>query len=127
MGITSTDNQTAEEPIVEASLASKAASPPTSESEPAPTETSKPVSHHANALRPAWKHSRLAHPAPPAHQPASSECPEAALSHAVRTACAHALQTSVADPRRPPRVPMAGDGREHGEAGGHRHDGEQQH
>jgi hypothetical protein len=104
MGITSTDNQTtAEEPIVEASLASKAASPPTSESEPAPTETSKPVSHHANAPRPAWKHSRLAHPAPPAHQPASSECPEAALSHAVRTACAHALQTSVADPRRPPR------------------------
>ena len=48
MGITSTDNQTAEAPIVEAPVAGKAASPPTTESEPAPTEreTSKPVSHN---------------------------------------------------------------------------------
>ena len=47
MAITSTDNQTtAEAPIVEAPVASKTASPPTTESEPAPTETSKPVSHN---------------------------------------------------------------------------------
>ena len=46
MAITSTDNQTAEAPIVEAPVAGKAASPPTTESEPAPTETSKPVSHN---------------------------------------------------------------------------------
>ena len=46
MAITSTDNQTAEAPIVEAPVASKTASPPTTESEPAPTATSKPVSHN---------------------------------------------------------------------------------
>ena len=43
MAITSTDNQTAAAPIAEVPVASKTASPPADEIEPAPTETSKPV------------------------------------------------------------------------------------
>ena len=47
MAITSTDNQTAAAPIAEVPVASKIASPPADEIEPAPTETSKPVTRQA--------------------------------------------------------------------------------
>ena len=47
MATTSTDNQTAAAPVDEVPVASKAASPPANEIEPAPTETSKPVSRQA--------------------------------------------------------------------------------
>ena len=47
MAVTSTDNQTAAAPIAEVPVASKTASPPADEIEPAPTETSKPVTRQA--------------------------------------------------------------------------------
>ena len=67
MAITSTDNQTAAAPIVEAAVANKTDPPPADEtSEPAPAETSKPVSCPLSANAAACKHSVVD---PHAHAP----------------------------------------------------------
>ena len=86
MGITSTDNQTAEAPIVEAPVASKTASPPTTESEPAPTETSKPVSRNAATPRnPSVEALAPRALAPPAAASAVAEAAVPCSAHRLRT------------------------------------------
>ena len=95
MAINSIETETAAAPVAEVPVVEKTdSSPAEPTSEPAPAEASKPVSCQLSAT-PQRASPRSPRPAPRAHQPAANGRADTALSHPVRTARAHSLQTSV--------------------------------
>ena len=95
MAISSTDSQTAAAPTVEVPVANETDPTPADEGEPKPDTSNTVTSRRLSAPAAARKHSHHAPRAACAPHRAASMSPETVLvASAMRTACAHSLQTS---------------------------------